>query len=250
MTIFGRESIWLDSISSTNDHASQLLESQKPVEGYAVIANEQTNGRGQFGNTWLSNTNENLLVSYIIYPEFINISDHFTLNIFVSLAVSEVVADLTAQQVYVKWPNDIYSNDKKISGILIQNSLNQKLIKSSVIGIGINVNQKFEGLGINNASSIISISGKMYSIPDVFQKLNEKLDKYYNILKFKEGNDRLRNIYQSNLYRINRVSSFINPQKAEKFNGIIRGVEKSGKLQVEVDSLVSSFDTGQIRLIV
>lgn len=249
MTCFGHQSIWLDTVTSTNDYASFLLDLQPPADGYAVIAKEQTKGRGQFGKRWVSNKNENLLVSYIIYPDFLNLGDHFILNVFASLAVRDVLTSFLEEEVLIKWPNDIYVNQKKLAGILIQNAIGQKVIKASVVGIGINVNQSSFDSRAENASSLHMITGEIFNLKKVWEKLNEFMTKYYQMMKLQYGIDTLRSLYTRYLFGLNQSKKFEDLKDHNTFTGIIRGIESSGRLKIDINGKTKAFDLGEIKFI-
>ena len=150
-TLFiGQNSINLKSIDSTNSYASELLRQNAPLEGTMIYTFDQHNGRGQRGNTWYSQPNKNATLSYILYPTFLQIEKQFLLNKITCLAVADLMAEIIGHSkgltqkdkaVQIKWPNDIYVGNKKISGILIENTLRETSIRSSIVGIGININQ-------------------------------------------------------------------------------------------------------------
>ena len=138
--IIGKKIIRYDSLTSTNSFASKLLKYDDPEEGTVIISGYQTNGRGQGTNKWDSEKDINLLFSIILFPELILPYDHNFINIFVSLGICDYL-DLYFPGSKIKKPNDIYYGNDKMAGILIENSIIDDLIKSSIIGIGLNVNQ-------------------------------------------------------------------------------------------------------------
>ena len=135
----GKMSIYLPETESTNNYAMDLISKTNPPEGTCIYTAYQSAGRGQIGRYWHSETGKNILISYILYPKDLKIADQFMLNIIASLAVRDVV-DLFCLNVKIKWPNDIYVDDKKIAGILVQSVLRNNTIKATIIGIGLNVN--------------------------------------------------------------------------------------------------------------
>src|SRR5690606_28910585 len=129
------------------------------------MAKNQTQGRGQRDNSWLSEPNSNITFSFVLYPTFLNLQKHFILNMLISLGIVDWLKSLSVKA-SIKWPNDIMIGDKKVTGILIENSSNSREIKQSVIGIGVNVNQKqFFGELMDSASSIFNETGLF--IPDL-----------------------------------------------------------------------------------
>lgn len=158
--------IVLDEIGSTNDYLKSQLSNFKPLaEWSAIMAKNQTKGRGQRENSWTSEPNSNITFSFVIYPTFLNLQKHFILNMLISLGIIDWLKSLQVQA-SIKWPNDIMIGDKKVTGILIENSSNSKEIKHSIVGIGVNVNQKqFFGPLADTASSVFKETGLF--IPDL-----------------------------------------------------------------------------------
>ena len=127
----------LEEVSSTND----FLRAYEPMADVTVLsASYQTKGRGQMGNTWISNSGENALFSILVCPSALKASDGFVLSQAMALSIKEVL-DGYLEGISIKWPNDIYCGDEKICGTLIENVLMGKFVGRSVIGSGINVNQ-------------------------------------------------------------------------------------------------------------
>jgi len=227
----GKSIHFLPSCHSTNTVAGELIRTQKAVNGLIVITNEQTAGRGQQGNTWLSEANLNLTFSAIFFPSTYFIVDSFYLNIISSLAVTETIERFVSleKQVTVKWPNDIYIGNKKVSGILIENTLRGDKIQTIVMGIGLNVNQsQFE---ISHATSLLQeAGGGQISLQEIFMQLCESIEYYY--LKFEQGNKiELHNLYLQKLFRLNQIHLFRDVEGP--FSGIIRGISINGELKIE-----------------
>ena len=130
----------LQETTSTNDYLKQRCKEDKAKEFYTVIAECQTNGKGQRGNCWESEEGKNLTFSTVIYPTALEAKKHFIISAIASYAVYDALAQYTSG-FSIKWPNDLYWHDKKIGGILIENDMEGKYITQSIIGIGINVNQ-------------------------------------------------------------------------------------------------------------
>ena len=134
------QQIYLPTINSTNAWLQQALLEQQLPEGVLVYTSYQTNGRGQLTNVWESEKDKNLLFSMLFTPVWLPVKDQFVLSQAVALGVVRFLNKFQAG-FKVKWPNDIYWNDKKIAGILIENNLQGTVIGSSVVGIGLNINQ-------------------------------------------------------------------------------------------------------------
>ena len=136
-----RLTIRLDETESTNSYLKKVVKEERPEEGTLVIADFQTGGRGQMGNSWFSSKGDNLLFSLLVYPAQVKANEQFIISRIASLAIKNTL-DLFIDDIRIKWPNDIYWQDKKIAGILIENDLQGDVIDNSVIGIGLNINQE------------------------------------------------------------------------------------------------------------
>ncbi len=177
----GSTVIHLERIDSSNNYARQLVRDKMPIEGTVVVADEQTNGRGQRSNSWITQPKMNLTCSYILKPVFLAAKDQFLLSVAVSLALLDTVAELMqddSNKIQVKWPNDLMFDGKKIAGILIENMLRGSNLDVSIVGIGLNVNQIDFPIGLN-ATSIRSANGQAHALDSVLRLLNGKLGKYY-----------------------------------------------------------------------
>ena len=139
--------IKLDAIDSTNEFLKGLSKKQE-LENFTVVsAEKQTKGKGQMGAIWASDASKNLIMSVLVKDFLSGIDQLFNLNIVVSLAVIEVLESLNIPNLSIKWPNDIMSYNKKIGGILIENSIKSDGTIISIVGLGLNVNQiDFENL--------------------------------------------------------------------------------------------------------
>ena len=127
--------------ASTNSLLRELVIKESLAEGSVVVADFQTAGRGQIGNTWESEAGKNLMFSLVLYPTCIPANRQFLISQIAALSVKEAL-DLYADHITVKWPNDIYWKDKKICGMLIENDVSGHHIRRSIAGLGININQE------------------------------------------------------------------------------------------------------------
>jgi BirA family transcriptional regulator, biotin operon repressor / biotin---[acetyl-CoA-carboxylase] ligase len=220
-----------EELPSTNAHALSLLSKSKPPEGTVISAYRQYDGRGQIGSKWESEAGQNITLSIVLYPDFLPVREQFQLNQAVALAVYDLAVSNIKENVFIKWPNDIYVGHKKIAGILIQNTVSGEKLTASVIGIGINVNQEHFITNPPNPSSFKLQTEKTFSVQSVSEELFYRLEKRYLSLKF--GNSRrINEEYHEVLYRRNQFSHFTEPSGAG-FEAIIRGVDKTGKLILE-----------------
>jgi BirA family transcriptional regulator, biotin operon repressor / biotin---[acetyl-CoA-carboxylase] ligase len=238
----GKNVVYVPECHSTNTLATQLSEKPSASEGTVVITSNQTAGRGQRGNSWIVKPNQNLTMSVILKPGFLMISEQFFLNVIVSLAVRDVLAEFFHEAIYIKWPNDILVHEKKICGILIENQLRGKAIETSVAGIGLNVNQS--NLLPDKATSMAVESKRLWNLNEVFSNLLGRLEARYLQLKQQQF-AALKSEYLKNLYRKNQNHLYQTDQ--ETFEGEITGVDDQGKLVVNVGGEIRYFEVKQIR---
>jgi BirA family biotin operon repressor/biotin-[acetyl-CoA-carboxylase] ligase len=227
-TLFlGKRVINLPECHSTNSVAAEMLVQQTVTEGIIVATEHQTAGRGQRGNRWEAAAGQNLTFSVLLKPSFLQIQEQFYLNIITSLAIFDLLTDLLPSGTFIKWPNDIYYYQQKLGGILIENTLKNASIEWSVIGIGLNVNQKvFES---PRAASLAAVAGREFSRMEVLEQLLLKLEQRY--LQLKGGKrQELRQTYLSRLYWLGEPRTFRSGE--DFFTGKIIGIDKVGRLAV------------------
>jgi BirA family biotin operon repressor/biotin-[acetyl-CoA-carboxylase] ligase len=229
-SIIGKNVIRLESVHSTNEYLSELTFKNNLAEGTAVLALEQTQGRGQKGTIWKSESGKNLMVSFLLYPNFLLVSDQFLLSKILALSVLKTLQKFLPEtaEIKIKWPNDIYVNNYKISGILIENSIQNSKLRQSIIGIGININQ-VEFPPEFNAISLMNITQKETEIELVFEELCININQYYSLLKSAQLN-RINESYQRELYQLNEWKKF--KYTHEVLEARITGVDSNGKLQL------------------
>ena len=238
---------YLPSCHSTNDIAVQMIQSENMVfEGTVIITDNQTAGRGQRGNIWEASSGENLTFSLILKPNFLKASNQFQLNVAISMGVFDFLSEFIDENLSVKWSNDIYHGDKKMGGILIENSLQGYQIGHSIIGIGININQlEFNNLRATSLRNITQNPLK-YDLSEILKRLLENLEKNY--LKIKNNNyESLKIKYLSNLFRFQKYHYF--KRNGQQFLGKITGVDETGKLGIETDGCVNYFDFKEVEFI-
>lgn len=236
-----------NAVDSTNDLLLKWASDVSAPRGAVIWALNQYKGRGQHGRVWESNPGDNLTFSMLIRHENMTIMDQFIFNKAISVAL------LTSLQVLspnfrIKWPNDIYLNDKKIAGILIENSIKGKYIDYSVVGIGVNVNQREFSEGLTNASSIITETGIDIELESLLSQIIDHVDFFVNYIHRKKCRKILK-IYLQNLYRKDEISVFEKDNKT--FNGIIRGVDDHGRIKIELeDGDVVLFGNGELKMMI
>ncbi|MBL0343422.1 MAG: biotin--[acetyl-CoA-carboxylase] ligase [Bacteroidetes bacterium] len=236
----GQRVIELVETDSTNSYAARLMHLEVPEDGTVIMAGFQKAGRGQRGSGWESEPGKNLLISYILYPNFLKIADQFILNQTISLAVHEFIKKSTSASTAIKWPNDIIAGTGKISGILIENSIRSNQIMHSIVGIGININQLIFETYHPPAQSLSMIENRVFSLKSCLTELNTCIDKWYNLLRINNFR-KINEDYLNALYLRNIPSRF--EHNGQQFTGTIKGITPEGKLH-----LITEDGTSQLYL--
>jgi len=239
-TIFtGKNFIELDSVESTNNYATNLVNKtnvSNVPDGTVIMAHYQFSGRGQMGNHWDSEPGKNLLTSIIYKPTFINGRNHFYISKIASLAVQSVLQAVVEEEVQIKWPNDIYIGSKKIAGMLIENEWSGKNV-TTIIGIGININQTFFGTN-TNATSCQLETHKEQDVRRILGELASALEYFY--LKLRNNNlQEITDLYLEHLLYFNQLKTF--RVNGNLVTGTIIDVKNTGELEVRMTSGTTSF---------
>lgn len=188
--------------TSTNNYLANLCRESKAKEFYTVMAESQTKGKGQRGNSWESESGKNLTFSTVLYPTALEANKQFILSMLAALSCHEALSNYT-DGFSIKWPNDIYWKDKKIGGILIENELEGKYITQSIIGIGLNINQEAFHSDAPNPVSLKQIIGAEVNLQEVLMKVVHGIIGGYRQLEanFNISQLAISAMYRKNLYR-------------------------------------------------
>jgi BirA family transcriptional regulator, biotin operon repressor / biotin---[acetyl-CoA-carboxylase] ligase len=238
--------IKLDAIDSTNDFLRGLA-SRQTLENFTVVtAENQTKGKGQMGAVWNSEPGKNLIMSVLVFDFVNDVNRLFDINIVVSISIIQALEDFNIPELSVKWPNDIMSYTKKIGGILIENSIKSDGSISSIVGLGLNVNQiNFENLP--KASSLAVICKTTFDKEKILLTIVEKLKQ--NIQIWAQNSDLFWSEYSNKLFKIGMPMPFAG-QNQQNFMGIIQGVSPIGKLEVLLeDDSTMTFDIKEIQML-
>lgn len=235
----------LATVNSTNSYAKEFANINKPAEGCVIIADEQTQGRGQYGNKWTTQAGKNLTFSIILHPKFLKIGEQFLLSQAVALGVATYLKSKTTRNIFIKWPNDVFIENAKVCGMLIENALQGNIISESIVGIGLNINET-DFAEIPNATSLAAITQQVYDLPAELELLLNAIDKFY--LQLMQGRQHLiREQYHQYLFRKNEASVFM--LNNEKVSGIIQGVNVAGQLEVIIDGTLQRFNNKEIAFV-
>lgn len=242
-TIFlGKDVLFLPECHSTNDIALQLIRKGKAKEGSIVICSKQTQGKGQRGNTWESEAGVNLTFSLVLQPDFLDLSEQFYLNMIVSNGIRKLLQGYLPS-LKVKWPNDlVVQGEGKLGGILIENVVGSDGWEFSVIGIGLNINQKV--FSVSTACSLASVTGSQFDLQEIFRLLISYLEQAYLTLKRRKMAD-IKTEYLRHLHLLGEWAEFEGSGKT--FLGKITGIDASGSLLMErEDGEIRSFGLKEI----
>ncbi len=211
----------------------ELLRKGEIGHGAAVVAKTQNDGRGQRGRNWKSEDGKNLLVSFVLEPRFLKVSEQFKLSAAVALAVEYTARKSIEHEgrnelIKVKWPNDIMVGGKKVAGILIENSVQGEHLQNSVVGIGINANQVgFEGLP--NAASLWDFLPIEVDLDELLKLLSKSLQAFYKLLQSQP--EIIVTMYKENMYGLHQWSNMEIQGVAGDYR--VLGVKPDGKILTE-----------------
>ena len=212
--------------TSTNDDARSSELGHLDV----VWAEHQTAGRGQRGHTWHSTEGENITLSVVLTPTFLPIVEQFLLSEVVALALVSTMRDYDIE-CRIKWTNDIYVGDNKLVGILIEHSLVGDKLCRTIVGIGINVNQRTFPSDIPNPTSMARERGITFDRREVVERLMHHIEAWYNHLQ--EGDKQgVEESYRHLMYHLDEEHTYAYPS-GERFRATLRGVRPSGELRLE-----------------
>jgi BirA family transcriptional regulator, biotin operon repressor / biotin---[acetyl-CoA-carboxylase] ligase len=242
-SIFETRFVWLDRVDSTNTYCMKFANQGEP-EGLAVASHFQEHGRGQRGNSWQSEEGKNLTFSLLLRPEFVKVEEQFAISKVIALAICDWLKN-NEVEAFIKWPNDIYVGDRKIAGILIENSFSGPTLDISVIGIGLNLNQIVFSTEIPNPTSMSSLTGKTYQPETVLSEIIVSIQLRYYQLKFGLAG-KVSDDYLKSLYRFQKFYHFI--LNNSRFKAKIVGIRTTGELTLETeDGQLKSYGFNEIR---
>ncbi len=231
------------------DSTNRYLKNYIPGEGEemtVVVADYQTAGKGQGVHTWESEEGKNLLFSILVHPHWVPVRRQFLLSEAGALAIKEAL-DSYADGFSLKWPNDVYWNDKKISGTLIETTVDSHGIKRCIFGVGVNINQTQFLSDAPNPVSLAQIVGHEVDREEVLQKIIEAFGRYYELLRRADYQD-VSGIYHLSLYR--RKGYHWYEDADGKFEGAFVEVEDDGHLILhDKKSVIRSYAFGEIKFV-
>ena len=221
---------WFEELDSTNN---ELLRHVGDYDNLSVVAAvNQTAGRGQRGNRWLSAPGDNLTFSFLLKPSGLPAREVMAVTCLATLAVRDALREEGVPAV-VMWPYDIYVGRRKICGMLVENGLDGPDIAWSVVGIGINLNQTDFPGGVQNPTSLKRLTGRNYDPAAFLEKVCHGLEALLPALASPEGWNGLRAAYERDLFLKDSPASYRDLLSGEEFIGIIRGITPEGLLRMQ-----------------
>ncbi|HUR12076.1 MAG TPA: biotin--[acetyl-CoA-carboxylase] ligase [Flavitalea sp.] len=240
----GQPFIVLPRVDSTNNYAMAQVHAGRATHGTTWFAHEQTAGKGQRGRQWITEPNQNIIISIVFEPELLSLTKTFQLSALISLGCYDFFKIHGGNPTKLKWPNDIYWRDRKAGGILIENIFRGANWLFSVAGIGINVNQDQFPDSVQNAVSLKQITGRQMDPLSLAHELCGLIEKYTAIQRI-QSFDWLA-AYNACLYKKNESVKFKKDNVV--FETVIRGVNENGQLQT-IDAVDRTFEFGELEWI-
>ena len=244
-THIGHKIIHLERIDSTNNYTAKLFKSGEITAGTVIMADIQTDGRGQRANSWESEAFENITLSFPLDLKSMGITNPLHLNYIIPLAIIQFLQPYV-KDICIKWPNDILVDKNKIAGILIENQLEGQHVKSCIVGIGININQK--SFASPNATSLFCETSVNFQprllVFELIRTLNETFSNY-----FTSGANTLKTAFENALWLMHQSSSFELITTGEKITGTIQGINETGDLIIQTKTALLAFKNGEIKFL-
>lgn len=233
---------WFKTIDSTNNRIA--LDKEQLADKTVYMTDFQTAGKGQRGNGWESAKAENLLFSILLKPTDITAENQFIISQAVTLGIADYIKSkgITAK---IKWPNDIYVGDRKICGILIENTVNGHSIVSSIVGIGFNLNQLSFSPEIPNPVSLSLLTDITYDLKEELLKLLHCIFEEYD-----NRSDKTAERYTASLYRLGEPYAYIDAVSGETFTGAIRGVDDTARVIIDTEDGPKAFAFKELKYII
>ena len=238
--------IELQTVDSTNNYALSKAHAGLAQHGMAVFSHEQLAGKGQRGKTWKTAKGQNIALSLLLQPGNLQVQKQFELSASIAVAVHHSLRQYLDDNLKIKWPNDIYWQDRKAGGILIENVVQGTNWKWTVAGIGINVNQTNFSAELANPVSLKQITGKTFEVTSLARKIATGILEAFETLQSGKGNELLAE-YRSHLYKLGENARFKKDNRV--FEATVKDISPSGKLILQ-HKVEEEFTVGEINWII
>ncbi len=244
--------IELQTIDSTNNYALQLIHAGLAQSGTAIFTHQQTAGKGQRNKIWHSSTGVNILLSTVFSPKALPVLHQVQISMAVALAVHQFFGHYAGDEVRIKWPNDLYWQDRKAGGILIENIIGKTAVPSgseptvlkwTVIGTGININQTVFENTTNRPVSLKQITGKTFDVKALALELATIILHHCEQIGIIAETDLLA-AYNQILYKKDQVVWFM--QNQQLFQALVKGVNQYGQLIIARNGIDETIQHGEV----
>jgi BirA family biotin operon repressor/biotin-[acetyl-CoA-carboxylase] ligase len=232
----------LATVDSSNNYAMAQVHDGKAFHGNVFFAYEQTAGKGQRGKQWMAHAGANIMMSIVLQPEPLFITEQFMLSTCITLGCYDLLNIYSPGKIFIKWPNDLYIGDRKAGGILIENIISGTSWKYAIAGIGININQTEFDKNLPNPVSLTQATGKTFDVIGLAKELCVFVDKRYQELGLVKT-DEMMVEYNQHLYKRNKLVRL--KRENEIFETIVKEVTAQGRL-ITIDDEKRSFDFGEV----
>ncbi|HZH70808.1 MAG TPA: biotin--[acetyl-CoA-carboxylase] ligase [Flavobacteriaceae bacterium] len=238
--------IKLDATPSTNSFLKAYAKENNYESEWVVVANQQTQGRGQAGSKWVSESGKSLTFSVFKRIDRLDLHEQFFVSMAVSLAVKKVLQAHLVPNLSVKWPNDILSANRKICGILIENCISKGNYLGAVIGVGVNVNES-SVKNVPKATSVFIETGVVSDLDALVLEMTQSISE--SVIELIQNKATIKQKYEDALFQKDKIMTF-QDVSGTFFNGIITGVDSIGRLKLQKeDQSFSAYNTKEIRLL-
>ena len=248
--------IELQSIDSTNNYARQQIHAGLAQQGMAIFAHQQLAGKGQRGKVWATEKGVNIIMSLLLKPQPLQITQQFQLSACVAVALQDFFMKYAGDDSKIKWPNDLYWQDRKAGGVLVESIIGSRepiVIGSgagnwewSIVGIGININQTSFPDDLPNPVSLKQITGKSFNPLELAKELCLVFNKRFTEL-IEDGFENIYNSYLAHLYK--RMATVKLKRDNIVFEAMIEGVSPSGKL-ITQHAIQEEFNFGEVEWVI
>ena len=243
--LIGQPFIELLTVESTNNYAMGLARAGMAQHGTVVFTHDQTKGKGQRTKEWVSQKEQNIAMSVVIEPDKLQVSEAFLLSMMAAVAVDDFFRSYVAEEIKIKWPNDIYWRDRKAAGILIENLWQGNEWKFAVVGIGINVNQTDFGELGSKAVSLKQITGRDFETVILAKELCKIVEENYELLI--SDSSSIADCYKSHLYKVDERVKLKKDNRV--FEAVFTDVNNKGQMIVQ-HAMEEKFSVGEVEWII
>ena len=240
--VIGQKYILVDEVDSTNNYAARLIAEGKMAHGTVILAEKQTAGRGQRGNSWVASPGKHLTASFYAETAFLSATDFLYVNLAVALAVRAAVHCFSSMAPLIKWPNDLLVDDRKMGGLLIEAQWQGTRVLGVIIGIGINLVPESE------FPSSCCLSDFCETVPPtliIAQEIAAQLEIQFQHLKNQSWKE-LQDNYHRFLWKLGETIE-VQTASGELLTGCITGIDKQGNLCFRSGEEVRAFGFGEVR---